>query len=307
MQSKDVQIGKIYWAKVSGRSVKARIESVYGNGWKATNLNSGRKATIKSVVNLDEIVEGRNVHADRKLKIEREEIAKQMQQLDVKGAIATYFAVEANRIKSIVCKPLELKFEVTSTKGKVHDVDFDTIRAIAAKSVKATKKAEANKDIKSAIAEYLKIDREMIAYVKDCPVSQSYDVDLKDGKLFEVTYQELTEIQSEKKTKVVKESNKPAAVDRNRLPKSRKITSIPPVKKENIKPIRKGTKQQAIAEALLKGATIDDLCKVTGWDRKSAHGQVHGGLSNRKGYGINQKGDKYYLVFPEGLNELVYA
>ena len=46
-------------------------------------------------------------------------------------------------------------------------------------------------DIKQAIADYLKVDRELIAYAIDCPVSQNYDVDLKDGRKYEVTYKEL--------------------------------------------------------------------------------------------------------------------
>lgn len=153
MQSKDVQIGQVYWGKVSGRSVKVRIESVHGNGWKATNLNSGRKATIKSVFNLDEIVEGRNVHADRRLKKQQEQ----------------------DKVKELRAKSQQKK------------VDTEQV---------------AKEALRNAIAAHLDIDVKLIAYVVDCPVSQSYDVDLKDGKKWEVTYHELTEIQSEKPAKV---------------------------------------------------------------------------------------------------------
>lgn len=49
MRKRDVQIGKSYRAKVSGRKVMVRIlrESIYG-GWDAVNENTGRQIRIRT-------------------------------------------------------------------------------------------------------------------------------------------------------------------------------------------------------------------------------------------------------------------
>lgn len=49
MRMKDVKIGEVYLAKVSGNIVRVRIdrENIYG-GWDATNLKTGRDVRIKS-------------------------------------------------------------------------------------------------------------------------------------------------------------------------------------------------------------------------------------------------------------------
>lgn len=49
MKAKDVQIGQVYRAKVSGKITKVRIinESAHG-GWEGVNLETGRKIRIKT-------------------------------------------------------------------------------------------------------------------------------------------------------------------------------------------------------------------------------------------------------------------
>ena len=49
MKKKDVKIGGVYVAKVSGKLTKVRLdaESPYG-GWNATNVSTRRKVRIKS-------------------------------------------------------------------------------------------------------------------------------------------------------------------------------------------------------------------------------------------------------------------
>lgn len=53
MTKKEVELGGIYTAKVSGRLVQVRIESEsrYG-GWNATNLDTSREVRIKSAQRL---------------------------------------------------------------------------------------------------------------------------------------------------------------------------------------------------------------------------------------------------------------
>lgn len=53
MLKKQIQIGKVYAAKVSNKICAVRIDSVsmYG-GWNATNLDTGRTIRIKSAAKL---------------------------------------------------------------------------------------------------------------------------------------------------------------------------------------------------------------------------------------------------------------
>jgi hypothetical protein len=55
MRKKDVVIGAVYSAKVSGHVVRVQIDSqsILG-GWNATNLTTGRKVRIKSAMKLRE-------------------------------------------------------------------------------------------------------------------------------------------------------------------------------------------------------------------------------------------------------------
>lgn len=57
MRKKDVALGKVYVAKISGRLVRVRLvaESSYG-GWDALNLATGRQVRIKSAAKLREEV-----------------------------------------------------------------------------------------------------------------------------------------------------------------------------------------------------------------------------------------------------------
>jgi len=48
MKSKDVKIGGVYLVKVTGRVVPVRIDATSGTGWIGTNLETGRRVSIKS-------------------------------------------------------------------------------------------------------------------------------------------------------------------------------------------------------------------------------------------------------------------
>jgi hypothetical protein len=58
MRKKEVEIGAVYTAKISGNVVKVRILGVspYGSGWAAQNLSTGRSVHIKSARKLRERV-----------------------------------------------------------------------------------------------------------------------------------------------------------------------------------------------------------------------------------------------------------
>lgn len=53
MKTKDVELGKVYVVKVSGKLTRVRLveENVYG-GWNGKNLDTGRKVRIRSAARL---------------------------------------------------------------------------------------------------------------------------------------------------------------------------------------------------------------------------------------------------------------
>jgi hypothetical protein len=53
MRKHEVELGRVYAAKVSGRIVPVRIDAIspYG-GWKATNLETGRTIHVRSAARL---------------------------------------------------------------------------------------------------------------------------------------------------------------------------------------------------------------------------------------------------------------
>ena len=86
----------------------------------------------------------------------------------------------------------------------------------------------------------------------------------------------------------------------------RKPLNIAPKTKEQVKPIKAGTKLHKAAMLIKKGATIAELMKLTGYTAKVARSTMfHENLTRRKGYGIKQEGEKFFLVFPKGINNLV--
>ncbi len=52
MKKAQIEVGERYIGQVSGRTSVIRIDSVYGRGWKATNLTTGREIYIKSAMRL---------------------------------------------------------------------------------------------------------------------------------------------------------------------------------------------------------------------------------------------------------------
>jgi hypothetical protein len=71
---------------------------------------------------------------------------------------------------------------------------------------------------------------------------------------------------------------------------------------DELKPVRPGSKQEALIDALRKGATIDDLAAVTGWARSAVSGAFRNDVRG-KGYGMRVENDPvrgavYLLIDP---------
>lgn len=76
------------------------------------------------------------------------------------------------------------------------------------------------------------------------------------------------------------------------------------------KPTKPGSKRHLMAEALLKGATIEDLMTVTGWNRATASSAILADMFHGMGAGLRTDWDedgtpRYFLVLPEGVRTLV--
>lgn len=119
--------------------------------------------------------------------------------------------------------------------------------------------------------------------------------------------QEVKEVKQETKKRAEQETKQQVKKETKKT-KGRKPLDIKPKGKEEVKAIRSGTKLHRVALLVKDGATIEQLMEATGYSAQLAKGTMfHENLTRRKGYGIKQDGDKYYLVFPEGMNELVIS
>lgn len=89
-------------------------------------------------------------------------------------------------------------------------------------------------------------------------------------------------------------------------PKARVLEDriITPVGKlEDVKAVSDGSKKHKLAEALLRGATIEHLMEVTGWNRSTTLSALRWDVG-QMGLGCERKGGKYFLIMPEGLKRL---
>lgn len=92
--------------------------------------------------------------------------------------------------------------------------------------------------------------------------------------------------------------------------KAARVFNRAPGKAEDIKPVRSGTKREAILTLLCGGATaaqVAELCvKADGssWT-KAARRAACTTWACSLGYGIEQHGDKFHLVMPAGIRSVV--
>lgn len=68
-----------------------------------------------------------------------------------------------------------------------------------------------------------------------------------------------------------------------------------------VRPTGEGSKRHLLAQALLKGATIEELMTVTGWNRSTAQSALRWDIP-QLGLGCRREGDRYFLILPAGVN-----
>lgn len=94
-----------------------------------------------------------------------------------------------------------------------------------------------------------------------------------------------------------------------KAPNARKLRTLPdrvmlePGKAEDVRATKAGSKRHLMAEALSRGATIDELVEVLGWNKSTVSAALRTDMG-ALGLGVERKAGKYYLILPVGLNRI---
>lgn len=92
-------------------------------------------------------------------------------------------------------------------------------------------------------------------------------------------------------------------------PKARKPRELPdrvmlePGKPEDVKATKAGSKRHQMAEALAKGATIEELMETLGWNKDTVSSALRTDMG-ALGLGVERKAGKYYLLMPKGVKRI---
>lgn len=94
-----------------------------------------------------------------------------------------------------------------------------------------------------------------------------------------------------------------------KAPKARKPRELPdrvmrePGKPEDVKATKAGSKRHLMAEALAKGATIQELMETLGWNKDTVSSALRTDMG-ALGLGVERKAGKYYLLLPKGVKRI---
>lgn len=72
---------------------------------------------------------------------------------------------------------------------------------------------------------------------------------------------------------------------------------------KDVKPMTAGSKRHLIAEALLRGTTMEHLAEVTGWKKDVVSSALYYDMK-QVGLGVERKAGKLFLILPEGVKAL---
>lgn len=76
-----------------------------------------------------------------------------------------------------------------------------------------------------------------------------------------------------------------------------------PGKVEDVRPTKEGSKRALLVIALQRGATIEHLMEVLGWNRETVSSALRTDLK-AIGLGCERRKGKYHLLLPEGIKKL---
>lgn len=78
---------------------------------------------------------------------------------------------------------------------------------------------------------------------------------------------------------------------------------IEPGKPEDVKATKAGSKRHLMAEALAKGATIEELMATLGWNKDTVSSALRTDMG-ALGLGVERKSGKYHLLIPKGVKSI---
>lgn len=78
---------------------------------------------------------------------------------------------------------------------------------------------------------------------------------------------------------------------------------IVPGKAEDVRPTKEGSKRALLVQALQRGATIEHLMEILGWNRATVSSALRTDVG-AVGLGCERKGGKYFLLLPEGMKKV---
>ena len=107
--------------------------------------------------------------------------------------------------------------------------------------------------------------------------------------------------QAEAKVLAPKATPKPKASPKPRVLADRVM--IEPGKPEDVKATKAGSKRHLMAEALAKGATIEELMETLGWNKDTVSSALRTDMG-ALGLGVERKAGKYYLLLPKGVKSV---
>lgn len=78
-----------------------------------------------------------------------------------------------------------------------------------------------------------------------------------------------------------------------------------PAKRE-IKPVSRDSKKALVLSAMLKGVTVDEIVKLTGWSRNAAASCIATDIAPL-GYRVSKDGAAYFVKLPKGRKRPFFA
>lgn len=78
---------------------------------------------------------------------------------------------------------------------------------------------------------------------------------------------------------------------------------IAPGKAEDVRPTKAGSKRHLMAEALEKGATIEEMVELLGWNKDTVSSALRTDMG-ALGLGVERKAGRYHLLLPAGVKRI---
>ena len=78
---------------------------------------------------------------------------------------------------------------------------------------------------------------------------------------------------------------------------------IAPGKAEDVRPTKAGSKRHLMAEALEKGATIEEMVELLGWNKDTVSSALRTDMG-AIGLGVERKAGRYHLLLPAGVKRI---